>query len=69
MVVMTVDFGAVRLVKKNKVTRFDTFIKEIEGSEVGQYFDIYQLADGKGSIVAVEIWDEDDLLPLSYIAN
>jgi len=55
MFVNTLDFGKVRLVKKTSITIFDNFITEIEGSEMGQYFRIYQLADG--SIVAVEVWD------------
>lgn len=48
----TLDFGTIKIVKANEVTKFDNKLSQVLTSD-GEWYDIYQLADGRGTIVAV----------------
>ena len=48
----TLDYGKVRIVAKKEVTIFDNKFDQVYTSD-GDWYDIYQLADGRGTIVAV----------------
>lgn len=50
----TWEFGIIRIVKREEITIFDTYLRD---DDLGQW-SYYQLTDGKGSIVAVYNWED-----------
>jgi outer membrane lipoprotein SlyB len=56
MTIKTLNYGTINIIKNSRIDkRFDTLIDSIEGCEIDEFYDIYQLADGKGTIVAVPV--------------
>ena len=54
MMINTIDFGYVRIVNKKMVNRvFDTYIRDVEESYSDNLYELWQLSDGRGSIVAI----------------
>lgn len=48
----TLNYGKIKIVAKNEVTKFDNKFDQVYTSD-GDWYDICQLADGRGTIVAV----------------
>lgn len=48
----TLNYGIIEIVAKKEVTMFDNKFDMVYTSD-GDWYDIYQLADGRGTIVAV----------------
>lgn len=59
MTIRTLDYGTLNIINSDKIDkRFDTLIDVIEGCDIDEWYEVYQLADDKNSIVAVQGQEE-----------
>ena len=57
MIIRTLRYGVIDVISIDDIDkRFDTLIDSIEGCEINEFYDIYQLANGRGTIVAVQVF-------------